>query len=562
MKPKFSPLPFRKLASTCLVLTAVLACSEAPVDGGPDGGLDGETGGAGPGAGGAGSGAGPGAGGGFNPGTGGIPGGGPGAGGFGNPGSGGSGLGPGAGGFGNSPAAGGQPGGGGGAPGGSGGGGSVGPDGLTDLTAFTPATCTITPTVMNASRIPTVGVATFTADLPGADRAVIQFGETSQYSFEAPVDWAADGHKTLLLGIPANTDVHYRIAVFSGNSVCVSSDATYKSGPLPNGGPSDVTLTKGPSTVAPAKGFMLFTSGVAGMGGTWVWIVNKAGRVVWSYQFKTGSIRGHMSWDGKYMYNRDLGPFNAGNGGSINRVAMDGSGETSVQVVGGNHHDFTVTPTGIAYISKEAAGQCDRIYTAGPDGSGAKMLVDLDPVFGKFGNAAGGGTTGEKCHVNAIHYYSDRKVFSVSDREKDAIAMYSESGEYVASIGKQPSQPLDHHILAEKTGSDWRVQHGHDWYEENKIVLWSNGSFGAGSSKILHYTINGSNATLDWSFTMVGNSPTLGDATRLKNGNYLLTNSQGGIVYEIDPNQQLIHSMRGSGGYSTHRTSLYGAPDF
>lgn len=552
------------------MLGAAFACAEAPddvgqMDDGLDGSVDGGSGGAGmgagPGAGGLGNGAGPGAGGFAGPGSGGA-GLGPGAGGFAGPGSGGF-AGPGSGGFGNSPSVGGQPGGVGGGPGGgTGGAPPVGADGLTDLTAFSPVNCTITPTVTNASRIPTVGVATFTADLPGADRAVIQFGETTQYSYEAPVDWAADGHKTLLLGIPANTDVHYRVAVFAGNSVCVSPDATYKSGPLPNGGPSDVNPMKGQSQVAPAKGFLLFTSGIAGMGGTWVWIVNKAGRVVWSYQFKSGSIRAHMSWDGKYMYNRDLGPFNSANGGSINRVAMDGTGETTVQTIGGNHHDFTVTPTGIAYISKEAAGQCDRIYTAGPDGSGGKMLVDLDVVFGKVGQSGLGGTMGEKCHVNAIYYYSDRKVFSVSDREKDVIAMFSETGQYVASIGKQPQSPLEHHILAQGAGSDWRVQHGHDWYAENKIVLWSNGSFGAGSSKILHYTINGSNATLDWSFTMAGNSPTLGDAVRLKNGNYLLTNSQNATVYEIDPNQQLIQSMRGSGGYTTHRTSLYGPPDF
>lgn len=410
--------------------------------------------------------------------------------------------------------------------------------------------------VANATKIPMVGIATFTADLPGADRAVIQFGTSTEYSLEAPVDWAGESHRTLLLGMPSNTDVHYRVAVFSGNSVCVSGDATYKTGPLPNGSPSDATPMKGSSSAEPAPGFMI---SAAGLQSQWVWVLNKQGQVVWAYRFKSGCTRGQISWDGKYMYNRDLGPFDAASGGAINRVGMDGEGEVSVQVSGGNHHDFTVTPTGIAYISKQAAGQCDRIYTAGPDGSGATSIVDLDTVFGKFSQ---GGGSGEKCHVNAIHYYANRKAFSVSDREKDVIAIFSETGDFIGSVGKMPQQAIPEHANAEGGGTTWRVQHGHDWYEENKIVLWSNGSFGSGASKILHYTINGANASLDWEYSMAGTSPTLGDAQRLKNGNFLMTNSQTGVVYEIDSNQTLIQSMTGSKAYTTHRTTLYGPPDF
>src|SRR3982750_12517 len=95
----------------------------------------------------------------------------------------------------------------------------IGP-GLTDLAGFTTVSCTITPTVTPASGVPMVGIATFTTNLAGAERAVIQFGKTSTYTLEAPVNWADTTHRTLLLGMPGNTTVHYRVVVIQGANAC------------------------------------------------------------------------------------------------------------------------------------------------------------------------------------------------------------------------------------------------------------------------------------------------------------------------------------------------------
>ena len=80
-----------------------------------------------------------------------------------------------------------------------------------------------------------VGIATFSTDMAGAERAIIQFGKTNAYSLEAPVNWTDATHKTLLLGMPANTDVHYRIVIIAGDSACIQADATYKTGAAPSG---------------------------------------------------------------------------------------------------------------------------------------------------------------------------------------------------------------------------------------------------------------------------------------------------------------------------------------
>jgi hypothetical protein len=358
--------------------------------------------------------------------------------------------------------------------------------------------------------------------------------------------------------MPANTTVHYRVVVLRGTEACIGADATYKTGGAPSGTPGNVTPKKGPSTKPPAPGFIIAQSMNTS------YIINTAGEVVWAYRFPVYLTRSLMSWDGNYMLARDIGPFDAGTGGSIYRVAMDGTGEMKLTLSGGTHHDFTVTPSGIAYPAKLAAGGCDSIFTAGVDGSNNKALVDLDVVFGNFALGPGGAAK-EKCLVNAIYYYKDTDSYSVSDREKDAIAFISATGEVTGSIGATPTSTTPNHAKAEgadsTTSSVWRVQHGHDLYEPNKLVLWSNGVYVNGTSRILHYTITDAAAKLDWQYEGDGTSPTLSGVQHLANGNFLLTNSQSGNVQEIDPDQQVVQTFNAlCKGYSRHRPTLYGPP--
>src|SRR6185369_158206 len=88
------------------------------------------------------------------------------------------------------------------------------------------------------------------------------------------------------------------------------------------------------------------------------YIVNAEGEVVWAHRFPILPIRALMSWDGMYMYARDLGATVGATDTSIYRVAMDGSGETRLPVPGGAHHDLVAIPTGFAYIARTAENAC------------------------------------------------------------------------------------------------------------------------------------------------------------------------------------------------------------
>lgn len=425
--------------------------------------------------------------------------------------------------------------------------------------------CDITVTSSTtAEAIPTVGIIELSTDLPGFEGGTIQFGVDESYGMEAPIDRAAANNRTLLLGLAAGTTYHYRIAARAGSQVCYSSDQTIQSGGLVAGGPSNLIPQMGPSSAPVAPGFIVTSGGSAGAGSSFGYVFDKAGQIVWAFGFggqsgfNSGITRMRMSWDGKYMFARDLGPFDAGSGGTIYRVSLDGTGLMTLPVAGGHHHDFTVTPDGIAYIAKLSTGECDHIMLAGPDGSDSRSIIDLWDVLQYFPSAGGGA---EKCHVNAINYSADGDFFTISDREKDVIVKVSRQGEVLATYGQTPSTTLLHHVTAEGAGTKWRVQHGHHHYADDKLLVFSNGPFQNGTSRVLHYTITGTQAALDWEYSGMGSSPTMSNALTLPGGNFLAVRSQGGTIDELDANHERIRRWEGgSFGYAFHRTTLYGPP--
>ena len=111
------------------------------------------------------------------------------------------------------------------------------------------------------------------------------------------------------------------------------------------------------------------------------------------------------------------------------------------------------------------------------------------------------------------------------------------------------------------------MQHGHHFYADDKLVVFSNES--SGGAAVLHYTLTGNSATLDWKYSGAGVSKIQGDAQWLPNGNFLVTAKENGIIVELAPDGRTEVSRYELGsvsgpvdrfGYVDHRPSLYGAP--
>lgn len=415
----------------------------------------------------------------------------------------------------------------------------------------TPVECGITVTpATNATNMPVVQVVEFSTDLAGATEAYIDFGYDTSYGYTAPVDMADPTHRTLLVGVTPNTDYHYRVTVKAGAETCSSPDMTGKTGALPNG-ISGPTVSSGGDSAKVQKGFRVVATGNNAV------IINEKAQVVWGFNFGGQVFSAELSWSGKSMIARDLGPFDGGSGGNIWTVPLDGAGgKKTTQATGGHHHDIAAFPGGIAYLAKSQQGQYDKIFTMKEDGTGAAAWFDLTPVFSPFSAGV------NDRHANYISYDPEGNFFTVSDREKDAVVKISAegSGSLIKSIGKAADNgTAQNHIVADV--KNWRVQHGHHWYDDNHFLVFSNGDFGGGTSHVIHFTINGNSATEDWNYTAMGNSGTQGNVTMMPNGTIHITSSNSGNVHELDETRTAIQTLKfGSLGYVHWRASLYGPP--
>lgn len=430
-------------------------------------------------------------------------------------------------------------------------------DGTSRLTGLPEVECTIRVTSAEVSgAIPTVGIVTFTSTLEELRVAEIHFGRDADYGLVAPVMLDGEENRTLLLGMVQARTHHYRVAVSDGISVCYGEDETLETGTL-NVAPLEEAWT---SALA-APGFI-----VTGHDGKAV-VYAKDGEPVWAYPMY-GLFSVGLSWDGQYMIGRDVGPFDRGSGGLFYRVRMDGSDFVTLDAPGGDHHDFAAIPGGIAYLAKTNEGECDKVYEASNELTDGTPIFDTWEIYQYFPTV--GETRGtELCHANRIHYLLDEDVYTVSDRNKDALAIFGGDGTPIRSIGRPPMGEWAQHVLAESAGPgrEWHIQHGHHLYADDKLIVFSNES--TGGAAVVHYTLSGNRASFDWKYAGAGASPIQGDVQRLPNGNFLVTTNLDGTIAEInaDGRQEVgRYVLAGSRAplygftYSTHRPSLYGAP--
>jgi len=430
-------------------------------------------------------------------------------------------------------------------------------DGSSRVRDLPETSCTVTITGAGlSSTIATVGIVSFSTDLPGLRSAEIHFGRSTDYGLVAPVDLASPGYRTLLLGMTQNRTHHFRVAVSDGKSVCYGEDQTLVTGSL-----DSQALAEASTSPGAAPGFIVTVRDGEAV------IFDKRGELVWAYKIWNIFVA-QMSWDGRYMLARDWGPFDESDGGLFYRVGMDGSGFLALDAPGGDHHDFAAIPGGIAYLAKAKRGECDRVYEASLAIEDGVPIFDTWQIFQYFPDEGEVEGT-EICHANRIRYSLEKDTYTVSDRNKDALAVFTRRGTPVVSIGKAPQGGWTKHILAAGAGpgGDWHVQHGHHFYADDKLVLFANES--AGGAAVLHYTIAGDHATLDWKYAGAGASRIAGDVERLPNGNFLVTANLSNLMVELAPDGRTELGRYVLGGptgplygftYSAHRPSLYGSP--
>ena len=165
-----------------------------------------------------------------------------------------------------------------------------------------------------SSRIPTVGIVTFTTSMSNVMSGTIDFGLTTAYGMSAPIDVAGQSYRTLLLGMKGARMYNYRITIrSSGGQECQSANLTLMTGRMPDSFQKP-TLT--PATAPGLSGGFLITGQDQGsVGSRGAYIIDADGDFVWWYSIGSDVAGARMSYDGKHMWINNInvpGPDRAG----------------------------------------------------------------------------------------------------------------------------------------------------------------------------------------------------------------------------------------------------------
>lgn len=413
----------------------------------------------------------------------------------------------------------------------------------------TPTACTIAATSEVSSKIGTVGIVTFTADLAGMDGAHIDFGPDASYGMTAPVDLAEPSYRTLLLGMKPMREYHYRVVVSAGTMECTSQDYTLMTGTLSNNLPNIDVQTM---NAAALSGDFIITGQYQGSGGQGspAYIIDKDGDFVWAFILNSDITGVRMSYDGKYMW---INSANVPSGqANVHRVSMDGMSDDNLsQEFQGLNHQLTVLPDETVAFYAYSSGNCDDIKERAPDGS-VKTIINLGTAHGASG----------ACHANTIQYSAMDDSLIVSDLDHDNYTKVKRDGTVVWVLGGSTSD-----FTGE--GASWSRQHGLHILGLDRLLIFNNGGMGGGGGSLaieIQLDLTGMTATRAWSYAAMPSiaNQVMGDVQRLPNGNTIVAYSTQGVLLEVDAAKNVLREITwpigGAFGYIEARPTLYGPP--
>ncbi len=414
--------------------------------------------------------------------------------------------------------------------------------------------------------ITTVIYVRWTTDVPTT--GLVEFGTTSDLAFATPLEeTAATEHEAMLLGMPTDTEVHFRVAVWDGDEADASDIQKITTGFRPTGLPT-VDVAEG--TEGNHDHFTI--TSIMGSQNA-ITIFNSQGQYVW-YHFDDRDLeffRARLSKDGKsVLYNAGSVSGDPSEESDIVRVSLDGSEVTSIPIPL-LAHDFIEMDDGtIAAIVTEYRdfdGQELRgnaIVEVAPDGTQTTVWSAwdcFDPAIHENDDMWTQGWT----FFNALDYYELEDFYLVGSWSFSSIIKVDrQTGECPVVFGAGTSDIATTSFV----GSSYPFLHQHQ-YEllerdgEEYLLVFDNFGHPSSVSRVVEYHYDADAATLEqiWSYSAGISTIILGEVVRLDDGDTLVTWSFNGQMDRVSSEEEsewrANMDMGTVFGFSTTTPTLY-----
>lgn len=416
--------------------------------------------------------------------------------------------------------------------------------------------------------VATVVTVRFTGDVDPVDEAYVEFGASADYGFRAPAALNADDqYEAMLVGIPASTEMHYRVGMVSGGEAVEGEDRTITNGPLPSDMHGLSVQVFDEQRVH--EGFVV-TSMVTDP--SWVVILDTAGNVVWWYhedrveQSGRSISRVRLSRDREaivFLSMDGLGTETEDIGKHLTRIRLDGSELVDIDTPD-THNDFVELPEGGYAILQEDMRTVegddvfgDHLVEIAPDGTETEIWsvwdhIEYDPEETEYGMWS---------HANAVDYDEDEGIYYVGSRNLSTIFKIDRAtGDVEWTFGDLHGDfdmvvPSDHYNL---------YQHQFQILDDG-ILIFDNRFDPVEGSRAVQFELDTDTMEARQAWEYIAAPPLfcvgLGDVTRFDNGDTMVIWSSGGQLDQVGPDGELLYQLNldlgAAMGYGIFLESLY-----
>lgn len=372
----------------------------------------------------------------------------------------------------------------------------------------------------------------------------------AEYSFDDG-DWlesptyafSAGAHQILLLGIPFETPVTWRLVV---NTTPAADDASITTGTLPRGVPEADHISGDSSQWDTETRWVL--ASIAPSGGSsrpWTFIFDRQGRVVWANETPTGrtTFAPRPSADGSEIlidYNSWWGSFDGGVNSQVAALDIEGN-ELERWDTPGLIHPFTQLDDGrIAW----SAAQGGSSYS----GEALAVLNDDGDAVTLFNcNSFSRSHGGDTCGANALWWNPENGHFLYSLYTLDTIIEVDADGSPVRWFGD-----LSGSWGFSDPNTQFWWQHGGHLLSNGHLLLSTRRTETAEETLVREYELDETNEELTqvWTFGEGEGvyAEILGEARRLSNGNTIHNYGSATRVREVTEDGDVVWDLRWSSG--------------